>query len=66
MYEFILWACLVTSPDCPVYASVGHHVMIFPEQTKEECEADWKKSLTVPDPEGTKTYHVCQPVEQPL
>ena len=66
MYEFILWMCLVQSPDCPVYNSVQHMVRIFPEHSMQECEASWKDSLAVPDPEGMKSYHKCQPVSEDL
>lgn len=66
MYEFILWMCVAGAPACPVYNSVQNRVMIKQEKTKEDCETEWKNSLTIPDPEGMKSYHKCQPVSEDL
>ena len=66
MYEFVLWMCLQTKPDCPVWQSFDNKVMVFPSKSLQECEAQWKETLEVPDPEGMKSYHKCQPVEESL
>jgi hypothetical protein len=66
MYEIILWVCLLTAPNCPSYNAVNHRVMVFPTSSMDECEQLWKDSLNIPDPKGTKSYHKCEAVEEPL
>ena len=33
MYEFILWMCLTTQPECPVWNAYGNFVLILPTKT---------------------------------
>ena len=66
MYEFILWMCLAQTPECHVWQSVKNQVFIAPADSMSACEEQWKQSLAVPDPEGMKSRHICQPVEQPI
>ncbi len=56
----------MTTPECEMYYAVDHKLMIFTSHSREECEAQWKESLTSPDPEGMKSRHICQPVTEPL
>lgn len=65
MYMFILWMCLANT-TCPLYESIGNRVMIFKSPDRQTCEAQWKESLAIPDPQGFKSYHTCQPVETAL
>lgn len=66
MYEFILWMCLAQGSACPMYNAVQHRVTIFPMHSMEECDKAWTESLKEPDPQGMKSYHVCQPVSEYL
>lgn len=66
MYEFILWSCLLSAPNCPVYNSVNHIVLVFPTPSRDACEEMWKESLEIPDREGVKSYHKCEPVNEDL
>ena len=66
MYEFILWMCLAQNPTCPIYNSVEHKVYVMPVKTLADCEAEWQQSQGVPDPEGMKSVHKCQPVSEDL
>ncbi len=66
MYEFILWMCLATQPECPVWNAYGNFVLIFPTKDRADCEAAWKESLAKPDPDGKKSRYICQPITEPL
>lgn len=66
MYIFILWACLLTSPQCPMWHSVHQLVMIFPAKDRGDCEAKWQASKEEPDADGTVSRHKCEPVSEDL
>lgn len=66
MYEFVLWMCLLSAPDCDAWNGPTHMSMTGYVQSKEDCESKWKESLMVPDPEGMKARHICRPFQEPL
>lgn len=66
MYEFILWMCLLTQPQCNYWQAAQHKVLIFKETSKDECEQAWLKSLETPDPNWLKSRYLCQPITEPL
>ena len=66
MYTLYLWMCLTTNPNCQMWETPQHIVLVFPANSKEECENKWKASLTEPDPPGMKSYYVCRLEEVPL
>ena len=66
MYELILWMCLKTSPDCPLWNAVNHIVTVHKMDSMKDCEDAWAASLKVPDPDDMKSYHICQPITESL
>lgn len=66
MYEFVLWMCLTTSPQCDIAHSVGHVVRIYPAESEADCDRQWKESLEEPDPNGMKSRYKCVPIKDDI
>jgi hypothetical protein len=66
MYELIIWMCLTSGPQCDMHHSMKQMVLMFPAKSMPDCEEGWKASLEEPDPAGTKSYHVCRAVQEPI
>ena len=63
---FILWACHVEQPVCPIYAGINNYVRVYPAADAAECAAHWKSALEEPDPPGYKFHYQCQAISEPL
>ncbi len=66
MYEFIFWMCLLASPECPLWKSVNNIVIVKPVESMQACESMWLESVAIPDPEGMKSRHICQPITESI
>lgn len=66
-FIFIMWMCTTPSASaCPIWDSTKHMVIIEPEADRRACEAQWIEANTMPDPDGLKSYHRCQPIGEDL
>lgn len=67
-FEFIFWLCLASNPTCDRYHSIGHYYQtVYGAPSRKDCEEDFAKWDTKsPNPPGTVSNHICQPVSEEL